>query len=515
MDPFMEELDLAFLLDEEPGLTEHTTGGDSDEIDLFSWWDEIGGGVSTSQQSSSSASTSNRSLETPVREVNEFPWFEDEDDIDMFSMDFKYLKPATLDQGVKGSPAPSVQQNRTPIRAQRAVRPVLGSQSDSHRTQLRFEFEEITEKDCDWVRKHIEEIFSGLVDILAEEKQDKELVIKLKIRKTRACQSFDPLSKSIRSTIQCSTRFITFPARSQEQSWRFAVLIRVLGLILEALTEDRITTKRDIYYKDVKLFRKQSVVDNIIDDIAYTFGVERGKLNVVAAAKGLVCGHMKMWYKSGDAVECWHDREGILIPSANLIGRIDILDAEWVLVIEKEVQNCEIVPHDLNQQGKGYPDISTREFLRLLSDAAQSSASPTNSPEGQNSITRSPRIYAVVDHDPHGLNILSVYKFGSVALAHENHRLVVSQVKLLGIKNEDLELSQDECTQNNEHGILSLTGSDRRKAAQLLGKAYIWSQNEWRSELQKMLFMNVKAEIQAMNLEFYLNRKLEEEARSG
>ena len=153
--------------------------------------------------------------------------------------------------------------------------------------------------------------------------------------------------------------------------------------------------------------------------------------------------------------------------------------------------------------------------MHLLSGATQQSpASFTSSSQSQSSVTCSPRIYAVVDHDPHGLNILSVYKFGSVALAHENYRLVVSQVELLGIKNEDLELSRDKCTQNNEHGILSLTGSDRRKAVQLLGKVYIWSQEEWRSELQRMLFMNVKAEIQAMDLKSYLNRKLED-ARSG
>ncbi|RPB26966.1 DNA topoisomerase IV, alpha subunit, partial [Terfezia boudieri ATCC MYA-4762] len=273
---------------------------------------------------------------------------------------------------------------------------------------------------------------------------------------------------------------------------------------------------RDIYYKDVKLFRKQSVVDTIIDDIAYTFGVERGKLNVVAAAKGLVCGHMKIWYMSGDMVECWNNREGILIPSTKSINRIDVLDAQWVLVIEKEAtfralstnkfwDTC-TAGNGILITGKGYPDISTREFLRLLSDAIQPSASSTCSHESQ---SRSPRIYAVVDHDPHGLNILSVYKFGSVALAHENHRLVVSNVELLGIKNEDLE-----CIQNNEHRILSLTSSDRRKAVQLLEKSYIWSQEEWRSELQRMLFMNVKAEIQAMDLESYLNRKLED-GRSG
>lgn len=147
MDLFTEELDLAYLLDEEPGLTGHAARGDSDEIDLFSWWDEVGGDVSTSQQSSSSTSTSNQSLETPVCEVDEFPWSEDEDNTDMLSMDFDYSKPATLDQGVEGSPAPSTQQNKIPAGAQRPVRRVLGSRSDNCRKKLLFEFEEITEKD--------------------------------------------------------------------------------------------------------------------------------------------------------------------------------------------------------------------------------------------------------------------------------------------------------------------------------------------------------------------------------
>lgn len=63
------------------------------------------------------------------------------------------------------------------------------------------------------------------------------------------------------------------------------------------------------------MFRKQSVVDGIIDDIAYTFDVERKKLNVVAAAKGLVCGRMKIWYKTGDMTECWNDQDVEPLPS--------------------------------------------------------------------------------------------------------------------------------------------------------------------------------------------------------
>ena len=113
---FTEELDLALLLDEEPELGENTTS-DSNEINLFSWWDEVGGDISTSQQSSSSISTFNQSLGTPVHELDEFPWFEDGEDI--FSMDFEHSKPGMLDQGVAGSPA---QQNRVPAVAQKIGR---------------------------------------------------------------------------------------------------------------------------------------------------------------------------------------------------------------------------------------------------------------------------------------------------------------------------------------------------------------------------------------------------------
>lgn len=38
---------------------------------------------------------------------------------------------------------------------------------------------------------------------------------------------------------------------------------------------------RDLYYKDVALFGKQSVVDRCVDDIARTFRLPRASLNVV------------------------------------------------------------------------------------------------------------------------------------------------------------------------------------------------------------------------------------------
>lgn len=38
---------------------------------------------------------------------------------------------------------------------------------------------------------------------------------------------------------------------------------------------------RDIYYIDPEYFRSQTIVDGVIDDLAYTIGVDRAALNVV------------------------------------------------------------------------------------------------------------------------------------------------------------------------------------------------------------------------------------------
>ena len=70
-------------------------------------------------------------------------------------------------------------------------------------------------------------------------------------------------------------------------------LIRVIEIIMEALSDDVIITKRwpapvyeevigrDIYYRDPVLFGKQPVVDRIVDGLAYTLLIPRTCLHVV------------------------------------------------------------------------------------------------------------------------------------------------------------------------------------------------------------------------------------------
>lgn len=124
---------------------------------------------------------------------------------------------------------------------------------------------------------------------------------------------------------------------------------------------------------------------------------------------------------------------------------------------------------------------------------------------------RLPPVFALVDFDPDGVCILSTYKYGSFALAHENAELNVPRTRWLGVQSKDLHAYG---TVGGCEGLLRLTARDRRKATLMLEKDIFAEDGPevgWRRELQVMLMLNVKAEIQLLNgREGGLERWLEE-----
>lgn len=52
-------------------------------------------------------------------------------------------------------------------------------------------------------------------------------------------------------------------------------------------------------------------------------------------------------------------------------------------------------------------------------------------------------ILALVDADPYGIDILSVYKYGSASMAHERDTLAASRVKWIGVMASELSESVD------------------------------------------------------------------------
>lgn len=92
-------------------------------------------------------------------------------------------------------------------------------------------------------------------------------------------------------------------------------------------------------------------------------------------------------------------------------------------------------------QGKGYPDLATRQLVRILSDELPATYALLCHRTLQSYMLyflfRVP-VVALVDGDPHGLDIVSVYKFGSVALRHEANKLATPRVECIGIWASEL-----------------------------------------------------------------------------
>lgn len=127
-----------------------------------------------------------------------------------------------------------------------------------------------------------------------------------------------------------------------------------------------------------------------------------------------------------------------------------------------------------------------------------------------------PGIQFLVDYDPDGLSIMSTYAFGSRSLAHESAALSLPghRLRYLGVKSSHFlwEAVHDhtyETSSNTSSAekVLRLSGRDRQKARSLLAKsaycphpqqAQTELQLEGTRELQVMLYLSVKAEMQVL-----------------
>ncbi|RVX66221.1 hypothetical protein B0A52_10148 [Exophiala mesophila] len=181
----------------------------------------------------------------------------------------------------------------------------------------------------------------------------------------------------------------SFPGKNKDEAWRFACLGRVLGEIYAAVQSGILVTKRDIYYHDPSLFKHQGLVDRLVDDIAHTCGVRRMDLHVVASPKGLVAG-----FKN----------EVITIPDMFPHAHLDALGhVKWILVVEKEATLKALVEQSFHLHptlgsgiivtAKGYPDLSTRKFLRMVCDG----------------LSPPVPLWGLFDLDPDGMRILKCY----------------------------------------------------------------------------------------------------------
>ena len=235
-------------------------------------------------------------------------------------------------------------------------------------------------------------------------------------------------------------------------------------------------------------------MDRFVDDIACTFGVSRCALGVTAVAKGLIAGAVKLCRRDGSSLDAAADHEGTLVPSLRDVLSTDVSHVKWILVIEKEATFRSIAgsplwdltkPCGVLITAKGYPDMATRAMLRFLCTRSL-----------QNSFS-SPAVFAMVDYDPDGLAIYSTYKHGSMGLAHESANLNIPQLQWLGLRSEHIISDIDDAQASQ--GLLTLSDRDRKRARSMLAWDALTAEAGIRRELQTMLMLNMKAELQLLD----------------
>lgn len=101
-------------------------------------------------------------------------------------------------------------------------------------------------------------------------------------------------------------------------------------------------------------------------------------------------------------------------------------------------------------------------------------------------------IFALVDPDPWGIEIMCTYRFGSLSMSHQSELLAVPSIRWLGIYPSEIEKFYNA----NE----PLTRKDISKLKDLLNRPYIKDEPLLKKEIQVLLDNNYKAEIEGIEV---------------
>jgi len=279
-------------------------------------------------------------------------------------------------------------------------------------------------------------------------------------------------------------------------------LMRVLEIVNELLFKDIHATKREIFYTDVKLFTEQKNSDKSIEDVAAMLYTTRNSTHIVASAKGMCVGRLRIRDRN-DIIDLEGLGSGGWMVSP-MLDNIEIIesDAEFILVVEKDAAMIRLAEDRFWKKypciiltAKGAADIATRMFLKRLSKEL-------NLP-----------VFSLVDSDPYGHYIHSVYLRGSKRLSYESPFLATPNIKLLGVLTRDLDKYKIP-----EEVRLPMKPMDVKRTKELLKEDFVKKNKQWETDLKLALKLKKKAEIQALSqhgFEFLTNTYLPEKLSTG
>nr|XP_031850153.1 meiotic recombination protein SPO11 [Nomia melanderi] len=243
-------------------------------------------------------------------------------------------------------------------------------------------------------------------------------------------QAVEEFEQTTQDTDRNEKRTVIDFARSRSKD-KLALMMTVMAAAHRLLITNSTITRRSLYYhlkneKTLNLAPEQKHVDLTVNHVANLLNCAPWELNLLPTSKGLAAGELTLTLIDNRIIDCTVPG-GALIPhiASNVISART--KAKMALIVEKDSAFQKLLEEDCTKllnciliTGKGYPDVATRMLVKLLADKM---ALP---------------VYAIVDADPFGVDIMCVYRFGSANLFKEKESLACPNVRWLGIRPSEL-----------------------------------------------------------------------------
>ncbi|KAL4426524.1 hypothetical protein ABPG77_008382 [Micractinium sp. CCAP 211/92] len=287
--------------------------------------------------------------------------------------------------------------------------------------------------------------------------------------------------------LQQGTQCRSLVGRHPESAEQVARLWVLLGAVHAMLLSGEQATQRELWYrfKTLEVFRSPRDVNEAIQDAVSMLQVPRSALAITASSKGLVGGRLVIHNRrSGTETDCSLAASGVAVPgdvAAILQDLAFQTDAQLILVVEKDAVFQRLLQQKFFDRvpsiictGKGMPDLATRAYLSSLSLA----------------FPHLP-VVGLVDWNPAGVSILSIYRFGSHRMGLESPHYALPALGWLGAHSSQLRRADADAFQE-------LSARDRSQAASLAATLE-QACPCWAEELRQMLASGAKAELEALD----------------
>ncbi|KAI6215795.1 Meiotic recombination protein SPO11 [Aphelenchoides besseyi] len=196
----------------------------------------------------------------------------------------------------------------------------------------------------------------------------------------------------------------------------------------------------DLFYQGKHLYGKQDRLDRNVSKFCRFFSRARYELNVMSSGKGCVMGRLQLVNKYGKILN--FDAAPIAIVEDLCDFEHIFIDTTFILVVEKDSMFRSLIDNGFFEhlpdvllvtvghfegscsygfQARGFPDFSTRYFLRWLLDM------------------RPIPLFVLVDYDPFGFHIFMEYRYGNPKTMVESGDILLPEAQLFGMTSAQVD----------------------------------------------------------------------------